>query len=41
MDEATAEKVALGARAALSEVGLKGRAIVVSPDLAGLTVEGS
>jgi homoserine kinase len=40
-DEATAEKVALGARAALGEVGLTGRAIVLSPDLAGLTVEDS
>lgn len=40
-DEATAEKVAVGARVALDEVGLTGRAIVVSPDLAGLTVRDS
>jgi hypothetical protein len=41
MDEATAEKVALGARAALQEVGLKGSAFVVAPDLEGLRVTNS
>jgi homoserine kinase len=40
-DEATAERVAQGARAALDEVGLTGKAIVVAPDLEGLRLTDS